>query len=262
MRRVLPIVVFLAVCAAGVRAQGGTCSNNPTPCEAYAAADAVFVAKVARVVQPPLQIWQRDKDYDQVAYVAIEKTFKGVARKAMVLHQLGRKVAPKFIAGSSYVFYANLDPATKKWEVRSCGRTRMARYATDDLSYFDGLPEALNKTRIAGEVTRFYSEEEEPTGRTERLAGVRIHIKGEGKEYEVVTDAQGVYELTGVSAGKYIIEPDIPAGLTLMLVMHYGPLDLSRIKTLDVQLKERGCTGIGIILTSGPPTQRKTGLQD
>jgi hypothetical protein len=258
MRRVL-ITVVLLVCAGVVRAQGEQCLTNVNPCEAYAEADAVFIAKVTRVVQPSLQIWQRDKDYDQVAYVTVEKMFKGVPRKTMVLHQLGRKIAPKFLSGTSYVFYANLDPVTKKWEVRRCGRTRMSKYANDDLRYFEGLPATLNQTRIAGEVTRYETDEDNPQGRTERLPGIRIHIKGEGKEYEVVTDARGVYELTGVPAGKYVIEPDLPAGLTLMLVIRYGPFDRTKVKSLNIELKERGCSGLDIILTSGPPSKQTIG---
>ena len=258
MRRASLTVVLMLLCVTGVQAQV-ECLKGVTPCEAYAEAEAVFVAKVTRVVQSPLQIWQRDKDYDQVAYVTVEKTFKGAPRKTMVLHQLGRKVAPKFISGSSYLFFANVDPVTKKWEVRRCGRTRMSKYANDDLRYLEGLPAALNQTRIAGEVTRFDADEEEPQGRTERLAGVRIHIKGEGKEYEVVTDARGVYELTGVPPGKYVIQPDLPAGLTLMLVMHYGPLDRAKVKSLDIVLKERGCSGVDLILTSGPASKQIIG---
>ena len=262
MARRFLVTVVLLVCAGMVRAQAEQCSTNVNPCEAYAEAEAVFVAKVTRVVQPPLQIWQRDNDYDQVAYVTVEKMFKGVPRKTMVLHQLGRKIAPKFISGTSYVFYANLDPVTKKWEVRRCGRTRMSKYANDDLRYFEGLPARLKQTRIAGEVTRYDTHEEEPQGRTERLAGIRIHIKGEGKEYEVVTDDRGVYELTGVPAGKYVVQPVIPAGLTLMFVMPDGPFDRTKAKSLNIELKERGCASLNIILTSAPPSKQTIGDYD
>jgi len=36
-------------------------------------------------------------------------------------------------AGSCLARYANFDRVTKKCEVRGCGRTRMAKYATDDM---------------------------------------------------------------------------------------------------------------------------------
>jgi hypothetical protein len=135
----------------------------------------------------------------------------------------------------------------------------MSRYANDDLRYFEGLPQTLNKTRIAGEVTRHDKDEDNPQGQHMRLAGVKIHIKGEGKDYEAVTDANGVYEFIDVPPGKYTIEPEIPAGLTLLLVIHYGLFDPAQLKSLKVELKEHGCTGADIILTSGPPTKQTLG---
>jgi hypothetical protein len=166
-----------------------------------------------------------------------------------VLHQPGRKIAPKFILGSRYLVYANFDRATRKWEVRRCGRTRLANYVQDDLHYLDALPASLNRTRIAGEVTRYERDDDNPVGTSYKLSGVRIKIKGEGKEYEVVTNKHGIYELRDVPAGKYRIEPVIPQGLELFGVMHYGPFDRSKFRSLSVELKEGGCSGAGFILT-------------
>ena len=248
MKTILAVVSLLFMSSSSY-GQITECNNGMSPCEAYANADAVFVAKVTKIFPETIEIWQRDKDYDQTANVVVEKTYKGIKQTRLVLHQLGRKVAPKFILGSSYLFYANFDRVTKKWEVRRCGRTRMAKYAQDDLHYLDGLPESLHKTRIAGEVVRYEADKENPQGTTERLAGIRITFKGEGKEYEVVTDANGIYELYGASPGRYVIEPDIPRGLKLLGVMHYGAFDRSKFLSLIVELKERGCSGAGLLLT-------------
>lgn len=213
-------------------------------------ADAIFVAKVTKIVPETIEIWQRDKDYDQAAMVVIERTYKGIKRNALVLHQLGRKNAPKFVLGSRYLFYANRDRATRKWEVKPCGRTRMANYVQDDLHYLDGLPITANKTRIAGEVTRYDTNEENPQGTTERLAGIKIKIIGDGKVYEAVTDANGVYELYGAPVGRYVIQPDIPGGLLLMGVIHYGFMDRSKFRSLSIELKEAACSGVDILLTT------------
>lgn len=247
---ILTATFLLVLSATPGLAQASDCDFNGPPCEYYANADAIFIAKVTQISPETIAIWQRDKDYDQTAHVLIEKTYKGAKRNRLVLHQLGRKLAPKFILGQRYLFYANFDRRTKTWEVRRCGRTRMVRYAQDDLYYLDGLPASLNKTRIAGEVTRYETDEENPQGTAQRLSGVRIRIKGEGKEYEVVTDEHGIYELKDVPAGKYEIKPDMPAGLVLMLVMHYGPFDRSKAQSLNIELKEGGCSGASFILTS------------
>jgi hypothetical protein len=208
------------------------------------------VAKVTKIAPKTIKIWQRDKDYDQTANVVIEKTYKGIKRNSLVLHQLGRKNAPKFVLGSRYLFYANFDGVTKQWEIKPCGRTLMAEYVQDDLHYLDSLPSKANETRIAGVVSRYDTDEENPQGTAERLLGIKIKIIGGEKEYEVVTDTNGVYELYGAPVGNYIIQPEIPSGLVLMGVMHYGPLDRTKFRSLSIELKEASCSGVTILLTT------------
>lgn len=231
-----------------VSAQPLECNYSLTPCEAYAQADAIFTGKVIRISPETISMHQRDSDYDQVATVVVEKVYKGIARKRIVFHQLGRKNSPKLILNSSYLFFANLDRETKKWEVRRCGRTLMVRYAQDDLRYLVRPRAHANQTRIAGSVVRYEPDEETPVGKTERLAGVKITIRGEGQQYEAVTDAGGIYELYGVPPGKYVIDVAIPHGLALMAAIHYGPFDRSKLKNLSIELKERGCSGAMILL--------------
>lgn len=230
-----------------IRAQSMECDNSVTPCEAYAQADAIFMGKVIQISPQTTSIWQRNGDYDQIATVVVEKVYKGTARKRMVFHQLGRKISPKLILNSSYLFYANLDRQTKKWEVRRCGRTIMARYAQDDLRYLERPRENANQSRIAGVVMRYTPDEDTP-GKAERLAGLKIRIIGEEKQYEVVTGADGIFELYGAPPGKYVIQPDIPSSLTVMGVIHYGPFDRSKLKSLNIELKERECSGVMILL--------------
>lgn len=250
MKTIFATIFVLFIAAGSCFAQAIECDYNSTPCEAYANADAVFIAKVTRIRQPMLKIWMRNNDYDQIANLAVEKVYKGIKQNRLVLHQLGRKNAPKFILNSTYLFYANFDRATRKWEVRFCGRTRMAKYATDDMRYLNGLSASAKKTRIAGEVTRYDTDEENPQGTTQRMRGIRIKIVGAGKEYEVTTDADGFYELYGAPPGKYVLQPAIPNGLVLMGVMRYGPLDLSQIRSFTIELKKSDCAGADIILTT------------
>ena len=238
-------------------AQPGDCDYSVTPCEAYANADAIFVGKVTNVVAPPLRIWQRDKDYDQTASIEVQKTYKGTIRKRVVLHQLGRKNAPKFILNSTYLFYANFDRARKQWEVRYCGRTLMAQYAQDDLNYLDKLPAVANKTRVAGTLSLYENDKENPAANVRRLHGVAIRLIAEGKRFEAVTDANGFYQFYDVPPGRYVIEPAIPAGMTLMAVFHYGPFDRLKVRVLRIEVKEGKCNGASIILTPDGTSEKQ-----
>jgi hypothetical protein len=234
---------------------GNDCDLNLSPCEAYADADAVFSGKVLRISPEVIRdIRTRDVDYDQIAYVSIEKIYKGYAGKKIVLHQWGRKNAPKFLLGSSYLFYANRDPR-RQWWVKPCGRTRMSPYVQDDLRYLNSLTKSSQRTRIAGEIVRYESDAENPAGTAERLPGIQVSIKGMGKEYETITDTNGIYEVLDVPPGKYSIQPKMPAGLRLWAALHYGPIDPKTFQSLDVELQPKSCSGLTILLTSANKAQ-------
>jgi len=236
---------------------GSGCELNQSPCEAYANADAVFSGKVLRITPEIIRdIRTRDVDYDQIAYVWIDRIYKGYEGKKIVLHQSGRNNAPKFLLGSSYLFYANRD-VRRQWWVKPCGRTRMSPYVQDDLRYLKSLTKSSPRTRIAGEILRYESDAENPAETTERMPGIQVSIKGIGKEYETVTDTNGIYEVLDVPPGKYSIQPKMPAGLRLWAVLHYSPLDPKTFQLLDIELQPKSCSGLTILLTSSSKAQKQ-----
>lgn len=243
------------------------CDTGATPCDAYASADAVFIGYVTKITPEFFRQGQTDSDYDQTAYVRVERRYKGYQGARIVLHQLGRLHAEKFIANSSYLFYASYDKRARRWWVRPCGRTRLTDYVQDDLRYLAGLPKSAGRTRVAGRVTR-YDANEETQGSTEPLAGVRLTIVGKAGEYEAVTDADGIYELYDLPSGEYTVRARIPAGLRFMLAMHYGTPDEMRERARDLTFEVRagGCAGLGLILTTDavPPrdTPKRVGKRD
>lgn len=222
------------------------CDYALSPCESHAAADAVFVGIVTRIVPATFQMGQTDDDYDQTAYVDVEKVYKGRRRGHIVLRQLGSRHAQKFIYGSRYLFYANYDRAKKFWEVRPCGSTRMAAYVQDDLRFLDGLPATAKRSRVAGEIV-LYDPEPERAGGAHRMPGVKVRIVGEGGEFEAVTDANGVYEIYDLPPGRYRIQPRVPSGLVFFGALHSGPFPRERARTLEFELEERGCVGVTVL---------------
>lgn len=246
----LPAALITLLSAHAAAAQPTrTCEYGRSACESYAAADAVFVGTVTRIVPATFRIDQTDSDYDQTAYVAVEKVFKGGRRGRIVLRQLGRRHAMKFVQNSRYLFYANYDRAARIWEVRPCGSTRMVDYAQDDLRFLEALPASAARSRVSGEVVHFVGPDEPQA--SSRLPGLRVRLFGGGREYETTTDADGVYEFYGLPPGRYKLEVRIPNGLVFFAALHSGPRPIGRARELEFELQERGCLGLSILLKTG-----------
>lgn len=251
------IASFLTIPATG---RASECDTITTPCEAYLSADAVFVGTVTRITPEVIKdIWTRDQDYDQLAYISVAEVFKGSPGKQVVFHQLGRKNAPKFVLRSSYLFYAHRDRQSGQWWVQPCSRSRMADYTQDDFRYLRSTKAEKITTRIAGEVSKYEVDPQSPAGPMTRLAGITIHIFGPDREYTAITDDHGVYELLNIPPGKYRFELAMPKGLRLWAAMHYGRFDPHKIQSLEINLPADGCSGITIILTPGATDDGKIG---
>jgi hypothetical protein len=248
MRTFVVIALMLLPLFVSTDLRASECDYGPSPCEAYAMADGVFIGKVVKIVPEFIHPSQIDENSDQTAYVAVGKVYKGSkGRRSIVLHQSARDHAETFVYGARYLFYANYNLTEKHWEVRPCGRTRMVSYVHDDLRYLDNLPASAKRTRIAGEVVRSYSSAE--IGRTtEPVSGLRIKITGESHEYQVITDSNGIYELYDVAPGGYSVEPEIPKGDRFLMALHYGPHIRLKTNSLQVELKAGECTGVTILI--------------
>lgn len=226
------------------------CDYGPAPCEAYATADAVFIGTVTKIVPATFRMGQTDDDYDQTAYVSVEKIYKGYRGRRIVLRQLGRRHAQKFVQGSRYLFYANHDRAARLWEVRPCGRTLMAEYAQIDLRYIEGLPANAVRTHVGGMIARYDPDASAEYAGAERLVGIKVKVIGEDRGYETVTDANGQYEFYDLPPGPYRIEARVPNGLVLFGALHSGPDPLARARDLEFALNEHGCAEVTLLFMS------------
>lgn len=254
MKKPLLITFFLLLSFTYTLSQKLECGFIETPCSAFAKANAVFVGKVNKVIQPSLEIWMRDKDFDQKATVTVEKLYKGSVPNKIILSQLAKDAAPKFIENTSYLFYANYDKKQNIWKVKPCTRTHALEFVNDDLLFLDGLPSSSGKTRVSGEVV--YSSDLKPDSEHLRLYGFKVKIIGADKEYEATTDKNGIYEIYGLPPGKYVIRLNLPADKEFYGAMHSVTDPLSQAKDLSFELKEGGCISIDIFLTKRESKER------
>lgn len=116
--------------------------------------------------------------------------------------------------GTEYLFYLGAKPIKEKiWFAGTCSRSGSTKYRAADLLYLENLSKLRGKTRLSGAVIQSIEttvEAEESLYR--RLAGRKIRITGNGKNIELKTDENGVYEIYDLPAGKYRITPEKISG--------------------------------------------------
>ena len=250
MRKIV-LLSFLALLFAGNAGVAAACScfGAPSVCGSYRAADAVFVGSVQRIELPRPQKGEdgEERVAGQIAYVRVEKVFKGMKSSRVVFRTEGTSCDTVYTEGQRRLFYAYYDKKTRRWGTRPCDRNALVEHAADDLLYLQGLPASARKTRISGALKHY---EDDPAGGSKlvrAIVGARVTIRGEGRTYEVYTDENGVYEIYGLPPGKYVIEPEPPPGLRLYFTIEAGEVDNSERGETKLVLGQKGCAGVDFI---------------
>lgn len=221
-----------------------SCSGSPSPSEAFSSAEAVIVGYVKKA-DP-----ETSKDYaPQVAYVQVEKSYKGYEGAEIVFHQPGHSCSPIYKAGERYLFYVNRTKENR-WEVYGCGRSQDFAEASDDLMYLNALPESARRTRISGTIGHYEDLPQKGFSKVGPGAGIKVRILGEKKTWELYTDENGVYEMYDLPPGKYTIEPEIPAGMKIRYPIMFGLLDYSDKKQVRLDLRANACSGSDFVLSA------------
>ncbi len=225
-------------------AEACSCIGAPTICGAYASADAVFIGSVQRIELPPPQKNAQGQEYvaGQIAYVQVEKAFKGIKNVQAVFRSWGTSCDVAFKEGERWLLYAYYDKKSKTWAIGACGRSTRIGDAAEDLLYLQGLPASAQKTHISGTLENY-------TG--EGVIGAKVKITGAEKTYESYTDKNGVYEINGLPPGKYAIEPEIPFGLKVRFSIQYDDsVDYTDNPRREIVLKEKGCAGVAFFFSA------------
>lgn len=112
------------------------------------------------------------------------------------------------LVSTKYLFYLGEKPDKENiWTVSPCSRSGSIKDTAADLLYLKNLEKVLDKTRLSGSVEQFISEMT-AQGKIEKLnylSGRKIRLAGNGKNTELKTDENGVYEIYDLLPGKYKI---------------------------------------------------------
>jgi len=148
------------------------------------------------------------------------------------------------------LFYAYYDEKSKSWGIGGCGRSTLIENAAEDLLYLQGLPASSEQTRISGILAHYEDDPVKGFTRVRNIIGAKVKLIGAQKTYEVFTDKYGVYEIYGMPAGKYVIDPEVPLSLKLRFPVYFGKTDYTDKKTLRVALEEKSCGGANFVFSA------------
>jgi hypothetical protein len=226
-----------------------SCSGNwPSVKQAWKESPFVFLGTV-EIANPdgdgPQSMFQ-----EQSVRIHIDDAFKGVAAGQTIdLNEGANDCAAKFSSGQRAVFYLNRDATTGSWYVPPCTHSiASAAEAGDDLLFLRKLPQSARGTRLSGEVELYEDLPAAPFHRVAGLSGVRVTISGPKESTtEVVTNAEGVYELYGLPPGRYFAKLSVPTGLKIDFPLTTGSAPV-RGNESAVELEANGGAGVSFVL--------------
>ena len=250
-RFVLLWLVLLAFLAVARSAQACKCPDgDDSTLGKFERARFVVVNKITSVnKEPRVRVVYSGTEVINEPFMAItsitmivEKVYKGdlKAGDEMIFGQGESECLVEFQeeeVGAKFLFY--LKPKENKpklWHADSCDRskplpnypTNYIKDAADDLLYLDKMNEVRGQTRISGVLMSYQWSIAGGGADFRKLAGRKVQIAGNGKSYEVLTNADGVYEIYDLPVDAYAITPEVQQGWEIDVNSGFGGFSSGR----------------------------------
>jgi hypothetical protein len=212
------------------------CVRVVPPCQAYWESETVFVGTVRGTA-----------DINGVRRVTfdVEQVERGASAATITLRVPSWTLVSRspLRVGDRYVVYA-LGSGEERF-IGTCGRTRLASEAQEDLAYFREMKAPGSGGRIFGSVRH---EERDFVAHGTRdlgpIAGLTIGLQGRGVTREVSTATDGAFDFDGLRPGEYTLSLRAP-GRMLLDARLYGVYGRPAPGSFTVSLRyARGCMPI------------------
>lgn len=160
----------------------------------------------------------------------------------------------RFTVGKRYLVYA-WKRAPSGLTTGICSRTRPIEEAGEDLKYLRSIPAKATGARVYGRVNEWRRDPAEERGADYGpLEGIRINLQSPTMQRDVITDANGRFELTNVPVGKTTISVLAPFGFDVRhLTYEIDITDLRACSLQDFTLTLRATASGTVVDASGRP---------
>jgi hypothetical protein len=218
--------IVLVLLLAGSDANACSCEGRRPVCEAYGAADAVFVGTVTGVAENKSNN-QAALDVAFLGYkFSVEQAYSGISGTQVEVFTtlpFGACGFP-FQVGERYLVYARRDKG--KLTTSICTRTKSFERASEDLAFLGTLTSVASGVTLYGELHRDVVQGDF------KATDALITVESGKQPREVRPDAAGNFRVDGLSPGKIILTLKLPERFT------------TSPNELDVTVSDRGCARV------------------
>jgi len=148
----------------------------------------------------------------KTAKMRVDQSFKDPLPSEVELFDTGMCDGPHLTVGHQYLMYTNRMP-DGAIPARGCTRSRAVEAASEDLQFLRSYLAGETMTKIYGRVRYRPDKPDEgglgTAGRTP-MKDVTVNVSGAGRSFQAKTDANGRYSVSGLPAGQYEIDAELP----------------------------------------------------
>jgi hypothetical protein len=217
--------IVLVLLLAGSDANACSCDGRRPTCEAYGAADAVFVGTVIGVAENKPN--QSALDVAFLGYkFSVEQAYSGVTGtqvEVFTTPSFGACGFP-FQVGGHYLVYARRDK--NKLTTSICTRTKPFERASEDLAFLGTLTSVASGVTLYGEIHRDVIQGNFVA------TDASITLESDKQQREVRPDAKGNFRVDGLSPGNIMLTLNLPEQFT------------SSQNEREVKVTDRGCAKV------------------
>lgn len=239
MKFSLPVFIFflfaIVLIFSTQEAFACSCAVSPTVDIAFKETPNVVIVRIDEL-QAKKNGFSGEENY-YLSKMTVEKVFKGNLKPGQ---QLNFSVSgtscdytfSKNLIGSDWLFYLN-DNKTDDWYYPACTRSGMVKNSVADIKFIETIAENNGKTRLSGTVSQVIESaiESSEIG-YKQLANRNIRVTGNGKNLQLRTDENGVYEIYDLPLGKYKVSVEPITGYKTAL------FDYPNIESVEIEISK------------------------
>ena len=251
-KRLIAAFILILISGSGRNVLACSCFDGGPPCQRFGTADAVFLGRVTQitdfeVVSKDDFFLERRETFLRVRF-EVQGAFRGVQGREVevITNGSGIGCGYGFERNESYVVYAGRSQSDGSLSTGLCSGTKRAAAAKADLEYFQARATLPPGGWVFGAIEQVETDSVhfEPTSLGPAVR-VPVVVRNGDKSWETVTNNRGQYEISGLPAGAYELQPLVPLGLR---ARGQAPLSLKAEERINLKVEDRGCASADFVL--------------